>query len=132
MSGTASTGACGTATGGASPHDPEATYLTTGASQLDTAVGSAGKQRLVLPKQLAELPQSRTIGTFVATPAGQPVERGLYRFSRSPQVLGLVLIQLGVSIVVGSWLAITCLRGAIAFASWGRSKSCLGSYGKPY
>ena len=78
----------------------------------------------MLPKQLAELPQSRTFGTSVATTLaylgldiflplkiGQPVFwiRGVIF------LLGLVLIQLGVSIMAGSWLAITCLRVAIAF-----------------
>ena len=72
---------------------------------------------------------------FRNTPASQPIERGLYRISRNPQVLGLVVIQVGVSIMVGSWLAIVCMLIAIAFYHFrilGEERACLAEYGTPY
>jgi protein-S-isoprenylcysteine O-methyltransferase Ste14 len=41
---------------------------------------------------------------WVKTPVGQPVTRGIYRYSRHPIYVAMVLILLGVSIISASWV----------------------------
>jgi len=50
------------------------------------------------------------VGTIIVlvnwanTPAGKPVTRGLYRYSRHPMYVTAVLLLLGVSIISASWV----------------------------
>ena len=40
------------------------------------------------------------------TPLDEPVTQGVYRFSRNPQIVGLILAFLGTAVAVGSWLLV--------------------------
>ena len=69
------------------------------------------------------------------TPADQPVERGLYRYSRNPQWIGLMMMFIGSEVMVGSGLALLCMLGAIIFYHFrilGEERACLAAYGEPY
>lgn len=72
---------------------------------------------------------------FRNTPEGQPVRNGIYRYSRNPQWLGLVMILIGTGIAVGNILAmIFCCIGFILYhyRILGEEKACLAAYGQPY
>ena len=42
--------------------------------------------------------------TFIATPADKPNTTGLYRFSRHPMYLGILLVYIGIGIASASWV----------------------------
>ena len=69
------------------------------------------------------------------TPAGEPVTRGLYRYSRHPMYVTEVLFLLGVSIASASWVfllfPIIIGVGAVYFIKM-EEAFCLGHYGKAY
>lgn len=69
------------------------------------------------------------------TPLDQPVTRGVYRFSRNPQIAGLILAFLGTAVAVGSWLLVIL----VALMSIGahtrilaEERACLMQYGEAY
>ncbi len=69
------------------------------------------------------------------TPTGEPVTRGIYRYSRHPGYVTEVLLLFGVSIVSASWIfllfPIIILAGAAHFIKI--EEACtLGHYGKAY
>jgi protein-S-isoprenylcysteine O-methyltransferase Ste14 len=69
------------------------------------------------------------------TPAGQAVQRGLYRYSRNPQWLGLMLMFIGSGVMVGSWLIVLLMFVAVVFYHFrilGEERACLADYGEPY
>jgi len=69
------------------------------------------------------------------TPAGEPVTRGLYRYSRHPMYVTEVLFLLGVSIASASWvfLLFSIIVGVGAAYFIKREEAfCLGHYGKAY
>jgi protein-S-isoprenylcysteine O-methyltransferase Ste14 len=71
------------------------------------------------------------------TPAGQPVTRGIYRFSRHPMYVAMVLILFGVSIISASWVLllfaiITVVGVTRPFSVKIEEAQCLGHYGKAY
>ena len=74
---------------------------------------------------------------WIKTPAGQPVTRGIYRYSRHPMYVTMVLILLGVSIISASWvfLLFTIISG-VGFTRPYFVKieeaQCLGHYGAAY
>ena len=69
------------------------------------------------------------------TPAGEPVTRGLYGYSRHPMYVTEVLLLLGVSIISASWVfllfPIIVGVGAAYFIKM-EEAFCLGHYGKVY
>lgn len=72
---------------------------------------------------------------FRNTPSDQPVERGLYRISRHPQIVMSSFVLLGGAIAVGSWAALLALIAARVgghFGILGEEEVCLGQYGEPY
>jgi protein-S-isoprenylcysteine O-methyltransferase Ste14 len=72
---------------------------------------------------------------YAGTPADQPVEKGLYRYSRNPQWLSLLAMLLGSAIAVGSGLAVGLLLVAAGFYHFrilGEERSCLARYGESY
>jgi protein-S-isoprenylcysteine O-methyltransferase Ste14 len=74
---------------------------------------------------------------WVKTPAGQPVTRGVYRYSRHPMYVAMVLILLGVSIISASWVfllfaIITEVGVTRPFSVKIEEAQCLGHYGKAY
>jgi protein-S-isoprenylcysteine O-methyltransferase Ste14 len=73
--------------------------------------------------------------TFKDTPLDQPVTKGLYRISRNPQQVSILLSYLGISIAIGSWVAVMLIIIG-AFMSHIRviaeERSCLQQYGDSY
>jgi protein-S-isoprenylcysteine O-methyltransferase Ste14 len=74
---------------------------------------------------------------WIKTPAGQPVTRGVYRFSRHPMYVAMVLILFGVSIISASWVfllfaIITVVGVTRPFSVKIEEAQCLGHYGKAY
>ncbi|MFN2285566.1 MAG: methyltransferase family protein [Anaerolineae bacterium] len=72
---------------------------------------------------------------FRNTPEGHPATQGLYKISRNPQWVMLVLVFLGACIAVGSWtalllmvLAVVCYHVRIL----AEERSCLAQYGEAY
>jgi protein-S-isoprenylcysteine O-methyltransferase Ste14 len=73
--------------------------------------------------------------SYAHTPADQPVTSGLYRISRHPQQVMVSLVFLGVSIAMGSWLAlgligIGLIGGHVKVVA--EEKACLEKYGESY
>ena len=71
------------------------------------------------------------------TPAGQPVTRGIYRYSRHPMYVTGVFIFLGVSILSASWvfLLFTIISGVGVTRPYFvkiEEAQCLGHYGAAY
>jgi protein-S-isoprenylcysteine O-methyltransferase Ste14 len=69
------------------------------------------------------------------TPLDQPVTKGLYRISRNPQQVTILMIFLGVSLMTGSWLALILLGISAVFAHvrvLAEERSCLEQYGASY
>ena len=72
---------------------------------------------------------------FRNTPSDQPVERGLYRISRHPQIVMSSVVLLGGTIAIGSWAALLALVAARIgghFGILGEEEVCLRQYGEPY
>jgi len=74
---------------------------------------------------------------WVKTPAGQPVTRGIYRYSRHPMYVTMVLLLLGVSIISASWvfLLFTIISGVGATRPYFvkiEEAQCIGHYGAAY
>ncbi|MBN1876022.1 MAG: DUF1295 domain-containing protein [Anaerolineae bacterium] len=72
---------------------------------------------------------------FRHTPADRPATQGLYKISRNPQWVMLVLVFLGTCIAVGSWTA--CLFWGISvvcahFRILAEEGACLAQYGDAY
>jgi protein-S-isoprenylcysteine O-methyltransferase Ste14 len=72
---------------------------------------------------------------FKNAPPGQPATNGLYRLSRNPQWVTLVIMFVGACLVVGSWaalivfgLAAVCYHVRIL----AEERSCLRIYGSAY
>ena len=72
---------------------------------------------------------------FRNTPLNQPVTRGLYRVSRNPQQFTLLVSATGISIAIGSWLALMMLLLGLVFTHLkilAEEGSCLRQYGDSY
>jgi len=72
---------------------------------------------------------------FRNTPPDQPVTRGFYRYSRNPQVLSILIVMLGVSLTVGSGVALILLLLSTVFSRSRiieEEKACLAQYGDAY
>lgn len=73
--------------------------------------------------------------TFKHTPLGQPVEKGIYRISRHPQIAMLFVLFLGICLATGSWLALFTLVMSRLFQHYGilaEEQACLQQYGDSY
>jgi protein-S-isoprenylcysteine O-methyltransferase Ste14 len=72
---------------------------------------------------------------YRSTPPDEPVTKGFYRISRNPQALTLLVSFYGVSIAVGSWLALFILTASLVFhhlTVLAEEGSCLRQYGDSY
>jgi protein-S-isoprenylcysteine O-methyltransferase Ste14 len=72
---------------------------------------------------------------FKDTPLDQPITKGLYRISRNPQQVSILLSYFGISIAIGSWVAVLLITVG-AFMSHIRviaeERACLQQYGDSY
>jgi protein-S-isoprenylcysteine O-methyltransferase Ste14 len=76
-----------------------------------------------------------TVVSWVNTPAGEIVTRGIYRFSRHPIYVTEVLLLLGVSIASASWvfLLFPMIVGfGVAYFIKIEEAQCIGHYGNAY
>jgi protein-S-isoprenylcysteine O-methyltransferase Ste14 len=72
---------------------------------------------------------------FRDTPPDQPAEQGLYRLSRNPQVVSLIVASLGMCLAIGSWAALLIQMLTMAFGHariLAEERTCLRQYGEPY
>ena len=75
--------------------------------------------------------------SWAMTPAGKPVTRGIYRYSRHPMYVTMFLLLLGVSIASASWvfLLFTIMVGVGVTRPYFvkvEEAQCLGHYGASY
>jgi len=82
-----------------------------------------------------------TIGFFIAViefkkaPLGKPINLGLYKISRNPQILALLLVSLGTSFIIGSWTAVIVAFISTVFFHFrilGEEKRLTEQYGDSY
>jgi len=72
---------------------------------------------------------------FRNTPVGQPVQSGIYQYSRNPQWVGLALVSVGTCVACGNGLALLLIGFGILFYHFrilGEESACLKAYGKSY
>jgi len=72
---------------------------------------------------------------FARMSPGEPAIRGLYRLSRNPQWVALVLVYLGSCLAVGSWLSVLLLVALSALFHvriLAEERSCIQLYGDAY
>jgi protein-S-isoprenylcysteine O-methyltransferase Ste14 len=74
---------------------------------------------------------------WAKTPAGEPITRGIYRYSRHPMYVTMVLLFLGVSIMSASWvfLLLTIISGVGVTRPYFvkiEEAQCIGHYGAAY
>ena len=72
---------------------------------------------------------------FAQMPEGEPATNGLYRFSRNPQWVGLVLVFLGATLTTGSWLLVLLFAVTAViyhFRILAEERSCLALYGASF
>ena len=69
------------------------------------------------------------------TPLDKPVTKGLYKISRNPQQVTILVAFIGISLMIGSWLTVIILGiGAILahVRVLAEERSCLEQYGSSY
>jgi protein-S-isoprenylcysteine O-methyltransferase Ste14 len=69
------------------------------------------------------------------TPLDQPVTAGLYKISRNPQQVTILITFCGISLMVASWLAVIILGIGAVFAHvrvLAEERACLEQYGSSY
>jgi protein-S-isoprenylcysteine O-methyltransferase Ste14 len=69
------------------------------------------------------------------TPGDRPVTQGLYRYSRHPQIVTLLLAFLGISVATGSWTAVLLLIVSAPLMHTrvlSEERACLEQYGSAY
>lgn len=73
--------------------------------------------------------------TYRNTPVDQPVQSGIYQYSRNPQWVGLLLVCVGTCIACGNGLALLLISmGGVLyhFRILGEESACLKAYGQSY
>ena len=69
------------------------------------------------------------------TPLDRPVTEGVYRYSRNPQLMGMLVVFMGTAVAVGSWLmvALAALMGfGVHTRILAEERACLAQYGDAY
>ena len=78
---------------------------------------------------------AKALFDFRNTPPGEPVERGMYKISRHPQIVASSAVLLGGCIAIGSWAALLLWLAARVlshFGILGEEEVCLRQYGDAY
>ena len=78
---------------------------------------------------------AKALFDFKDTPFDEPVDRGMYRVSRHPQIVMSSVVLLGACIAIGSWIALLLLaivRGFSHFGILAEEEVCLKQYGDSY
>jgi protein-S-isoprenylcysteine O-methyltransferase Ste14 len=73
--------------------------------------------------------------TYRQTPIGEPATSGVYRVSRNPQWVALVMVMSGIAMAIGSWTASILVAVTITaghFRILAEEKVCLEQYGESY
>lgn len=68
-------------------------------------------------------------------PLDEPVTRGLYKFSRNPQIISIFIMFFGMCLVIGSWINLGLLLISIIcshFSILGEENSLIEQYGESY
>ena len=76
-----------------------------------------------------------TIVNIATTPRGKPFTKGVYRYSRNPLSLGMLLTFLGIGIASASWLflLLSVIIAVIThFMTFKEERSCLKKFGDSY
>jgi protein-S-isoprenylcysteine O-methyltransferase Ste14 len=74
---------------------------------------------------------------WIMTPAGEPITRGIYRYSRHPMYVTMVFLFLGVSVMSASWVfllftIITAVGVTRPYYVKIEEAQCIGHYGTSY
>jgi protein-S-isoprenylcysteine O-methyltransferase Ste14 len=72
---------------------------------------------------------------YRSTSVGEPVECGIYRYSRNPQWIGLLLIFVGTGVMTGFGLVVIFMLLVTIFYHFrikGEERACLAKYGEAY
>ncbi len=75
------------------------------------------------------------LANIAATPLGEPFTKGVYRYSRNPLSLGMLLTFLGVGVASASWLFLVLsaiLMVITHFMVVIEERSCLNKFGNAY
>ena len=99
--------------------------------KLDTIWLSAG----FLIYLLGAIIETTAMLNFFTTPVDKPVTKGVYRISRNPVYLGMVLIFIGISVICASWvflLVTVALVILIHISVVSEERWCLEKYGDDY
>jgi protein-S-isoprenylcysteine O-methyltransferase Ste14 len=76
-----------------------------------------------------------TIYKFATTPMSEPVTQGIYRYSRHPIYVAILLIYLSVGIASTSWiflLAVIIWAILVNVSATDEERYCLEKYGEAY
>lgn len=76
-----------------------------------------------------------TIVSFVNPPVDKPVTTGIYRISRNPAYLGIILIYISIGIACSSWVFLLVAIGYIILMNIlvvPEERMCLEKYGEAY
>jgi protein-S-isoprenylcysteine O-methyltransferase Ste14 len=72
---------------------------------------------------------------FRDTPPDQPAELGLYRVSRNPQSVSLIVATVGICLAIASWAALLTIAITMVFGHFrilAEEGTCLRQYGESY
>jgi protein-S-isoprenylcysteine O-methyltransferase Ste14 len=78
---------------------------------------------------------SVAIANAATTPLGKPFTKGVYRYSRNPMYLSMIIVFIGIGIASASWLYLLLLAVMIVliyFAVAAEERYCLERYGLTY
>ena len=76
-----------------------------------------------------------TIRNFATSPKDKVITKGLYRFTRNPMYMGMILMQIGIGIACASWLYLLLTVALMILLNANLSaeeRYCLYMYGDNY
>ena len=72
---------------------------------------------------------------FKGAPLDEPIKKGLYKYSRNPQMVSIYIMFLGMALIIGSWINLLFLAISIIcahFSILGEEKALEEQYGESY